>query len=278
MNGARQKLALLNQHVQGIFDDGPYTTVADFDAKSGEHTLRAKRLTDLPLVDWGIAVGGITHDLRSALNYVITALVQTGGGTVDRRHEFPIFDDPNLYAASDNKGRPLRGSGLDKIRGVDPTAQALIESLQPYNRPAPRAGVIQTSALWALHELNRVDKHQELIVPEPVVKSLTITAVPGITILENIAAGPLEDDAILVRWTGLSDLSQADALSVHLPRGTKGLVVPTSEVFVPMHLHATFDIAFSEAGPTKGRLVVDSLNQISSRAKNTVEAFAPFFP
>lgn len=54
--------------------------------------------------------------------------------------------------------------------------------------------------------------------------------------------------------------------------------MPSDKAFVEVHLHATFDVAFSEAGPTKGGLVIDSLNQISSRVKNTVEAFTQFFP
>jgi hypothetical protein len=65
---------------------------------------------------------------------------------------------------------------------------------------------------------------------------------------------------------------------VHLPAGTKGIIVPSDTAFVEVHLHETFDVAFSEAGPTKGPLVIDSLNQISSRVKNTVEAFTQFFP
>jgi hypothetical protein len=184
VKGAREKLALLNQHVQGIFDDGPYTAVTEVDAASGEHAIRAKRVADLPLIEWGGTIGDIAHGLRAALNnYIITALVRATGNTPDCRHEFPIFEDPNRYAARDGKGKPTRGSGLDKIRDVGATAEALIESLQPYHRPAPRPGVIQSSALWALHELNRVDKHQELIVPNPI--SNPWTAIQGVTILST---------------------------------------------------------------------------------------------
>lgn len=277
---ARRKLVTLYQEVQGIFQSGPYTAVGEFDPQTGEHTIRAKRLAPLPLIKWGVQTGAIAHDCRSALNYVVTELVRDKGTIApDRGHEFPIFDDPKLYAAKTKKGNPHRRSGLYKIRGIRPEAAAFIESLQPYHRPPPKPGVIQQSALWALHELNRVDKHQELILPEPVLATVGITShSPTVVILEYKTAGPIEDNAVLIRWKDPTDHSGILAnVSIQVPEAHPVRSLPTTDPDVPMHLHATFDVAFSEAGATEGGRVIDTLNQIVSRSRNTIEAFSEFF-
>jgi hypothetical protein len=66
----------------------------------------------------------------------------------------------SMFHASSKKGVPNRGSGLSKIQGIDPTAQTIIESLQPYHRGAS----YRDDPLWRLHELARIDKHRLLHV------------------------------------------------------------------------------------------------------------------
>jgi hypothetical protein len=276
---ANEDLARLNQSVQRIFDPGPYVMVAEFDAESGQHTVRAKRIADLPLIEWGTWIGGIAHDLRSALNYIITALV---GGNVTRRHEFPIFDDADLYSERDRKQRPTNRSGLAKIEGVGDPAATLIESLQPYNGvetpPDMPPDTIASSALWALHELNRVDKHQELIVPIPIVQRVNIEHSTDVTIHEHITPGPLEDDAVLFRMTvSFPRADEGMLVSLSVPRATGGLkITPSPSLYVPVKAHFAFDVAFTETVPTRGGLVVDSLGQILGKVSTTVDAFAPF--
>ncbi|MGH2656900.1 MAG: hypothetical protein ACRDIZ_09450 [Actinomycetota bacterium] len=280
MTKANKDLARLKESVQGIFDPGPYEMVADFDAKSGQHTVRAHRTADLPLIEWGTWIGGIAHDLRSALNYIITALV---GGKSTRQHEFPIFEDADLYFERDRRGRPTYRSGLSKIDGVGESAAAFIESLQPYhgiNKPPHMPpDTITSSALWALHELNRVDKHQDLIVPVPIVQRVNIEHSTDVTIHEYIAPGPLEDNSVLFRMSvKVPRANEGVLVSMSIPRATGGLTItPSPNVYVPVKAHFAFDVAFTENGPTKGGFVVDSLTQILSKIVTTIDAFDRFF-
>jgi hypothetical protein len=278
---ANQKFRRLDESVQGIFDDGPYQMIREFDSESRQHPVRAKRMADLPLIEWGAVVGSIAHDLRSALNYVVTELVRAYSQTQPgRQHEFPIFDDPAAYHEVGKKG-PTKRSGLYRIKGIHPAAATLIESLQPYNvlATATTPKPLSYSTLWALHELNRVDKHQELIAPVPIVRSLTINAEESFFRLdEHIDPGPLEDDAVLYRITQLGD-AEIQGLNVHVPQSTGPVHMafgnaPYSKVAV--HAHFTFDIAFSQSGPTKGDLVLDGIGKMLGRTLQTIESFARF--
>lgn len=106
-----------------------------------------------PKPRFGIILGDVMHNLRSALDYIVTALLDRNGVTVTIQHEFPIFLDPQLYrqkvgtAAAVSARSPLRGvtDGFD-----------VIEQCQPYHRkPNPRE-----DPLWHVHRFNNADKHR----------------------------------------------------------------------------------------------------------------------
>jgi hypothetical protein len=84
--------------------------------------------------------------------------------------EFPIFGDEDSKGTTgvgsarfnrlDKASSPVRGSGIYKIRGMDPLAQAEIEKLQPYHR----GNGYKAHPLWLLHDLDRISKHRLLHV------------------------------------------------------------------------------------------------------------------
>jgi hypothetical protein len=85
---------------------------------------------------------------------------------ISRRHSchnidsgFPIFLDADDFGRTNGGKRPAPGSGLYKIRGMKPSAQAIIERLQPYNNGH------ENDPLWVLHELVDATK---VITNEPV--------------------------------------------------------------------------------------------------------------
>jgi hypothetical protein len=85
---------------------------------------------------------------------------------ISRRHSchnidsgFPIFLDADDFGCTNGGKRPAPGSGLYKIRGMKPSAQAIIERLQPYNNGH------ENDPLWVLHELVDATK---VITNEPV--------------------------------------------------------------------------------------------------------------
>src|SRR5437667_11229671 len=90
--------------------------------------------------------------------------------------QFPIVGDENRKGAS-GKGPEMFKGQTNRIRGIDPKAQAIIEGLQPYQTGA----AWRRHPLWLLTELSNLDKHRLLHV--------TSTAFSGI----HIEPPPIED-------------------------------------------------------------------------------------
>ena len=102
-------------------------------------------------IRWGVIVGDIAHNLRSALNALAWQLVIKAGGRPDFQTEFPIFKDAGLF----------RVGVKTKLRGVSDEMLAKVEAVQPFQLSPER---VTKHALWLLHDLNNMDKHR-LILP-----------------------------------------------------------------------------------------------------------------
>jgi hypothetical protein len=108
----------------------------------------------------GLLAGEIVHHIHAALDHVAFALSEKRGASQGdlRSVYFPIFDDAGKFGARTKKRHPARTSGLYQMRFVQPAAQAIIKSLQPYN-----AGIgASLTPLWLLHELSNIEKHRRL--------------------------------------------------------------------------------------------------------------------
>ena len=128
-------------------DPKPYSIAVEFETDPGCHVARFYELreTDLQL---GAAVGDIAHNLRSALDVIAWQLAiqhNRSAAKRNRRHiTFPITRDEPTFRKHD-----LLGFVSDR-------ALAVIESLQPYDRP-DRAHL---EALRNLSSLSNADKHR----------------------------------------------------------------------------------------------------------------------
>lgn len=103
-------------------------------------------------------MGDIIHNLRCALDYIVTVLVDASQTKLTTRHQFPIHADESGYIksvatpASAVKNGPLTGV----VHGL-----GLIEQVQPYKRsPDPRR-----DPLWHVHRFSNADKHREPATP-----------------------------------------------------------------------------------------------------------------
>lgn len=92
-------------------------------------------------------IGDFYSALRSSLNHLVSVLTWDHSDKQLKGTDFPVFKDRHVYE------QPRRGE--HQIRGVDPEAQEVIESLQPYNW----AEDAETHPLWLIHELANQDKH-----------------------------------------------------------------------------------------------------------------------
>jgi hypothetical protein len=106
---------------------------------------------------FGVIAGNIVHQIRASLDNLVWQLVIANNGKPSGGiggNAFPILTrlDPNK-----NFGDLTRST----LRGVHPVHRALIEGLQPYQRPSGRDPVRQ-HPLGILAALSNRDKHQVL--------------------------------------------------------------------------------------------------------------------
>lgn len=116
---------------------------------------RAQFRFDPPIPDTvPMIIGDAVHNLRSALDHLACALAEleipTDSETGHSGIEFPIYISEDKF----NK------SGAAKIKKLATAAKDEIKSLQPYNA----GDNARLQYLWALHQLDIIDKHRRISV------------------------------------------------------------------------------------------------------------------
>ena len=110
---------------------------------------------------------------------------------VAKRSEFPISTG----------GPMLKDKQQRKIGGIDPTAQAIIESLQPTVRgndlPFPPSGL---NSLALLHDLENIDKHRTLHTTLFAEQGFAFGGANAHLVRAHNRGGPIEDGAELFRY------------------------------------------------------------------------------
>jgi hypothetical protein len=106
-------------------------------------------LAGLEIKRLGPIIGDILHNLRSSLDLMYEVVVLSCGGVPTRKTRFPIFESrqelENVFI----------NSALQQRQITKHVAHFLVSEVSPY-----RGG---NESLWALHELNIVDKHKALL-------------------------------------------------------------------------------------------------------------------
>ena len=97
-----------------------------------------------------VLAGEVVHQLRSALDHVVWALVIQNNSSPTRRNQYP------LCTSKEDFDRACYNGAID---GVGVPATRLIESTQPYTSNTPRDTI-----LFAVNELDIIDKHRLLVV------------------------------------------------------------------------------------------------------------------
>jgi hypothetical protein len=93
-----------------------------------------------------VMVGDIAHNLRSALDQMVAALVRDNRRNVAHGTGFPISESAERF----------KTAAISKLRNLSAEATKFITDLEPY-----KGG--KTSALWVLAELNNMDKHNTIV-------------------------------------------------------------------------------------------------------------------
>jgi hypothetical protein len=104
----------------------------------------------------GTVVGDVVHNLRSALDYIVTALVDASSGAkLKRQHQFPIFDDSKVYEAKvGDAKKAVVGGSLDGVT----CGLSKVWELQPFHRQEP-----EEDSLFVVNRLSNADKHRAIV-------------------------------------------------------------------------------------------------------------------
>jgi hypothetical protein len=252
---AQKHIETLQCEAEKWIKSGVYELSLETDAKD-QPFLQVTRL-EVPPAEFGALIGDILHNLRSSLDHMAFGLVVANYGRrrVPDEYEgtsaFPIFNSGPKFrrkvTKGAKKGLPAHGSGLYKIRGIDPLAQAEIERLQPYHRrKLPEARV-----LWALEWLSNHDKHRT--------PPLTVVALTGSRTASRLEGAQFRGHGIA--YTG--------RLKLHTVVARWNVQHIAAESKMQVDTDFKIAIAFGK-GPAAGQAVTDVLPRIWNFINNVV--------
>jgi hypothetical protein len=162
LSGSRAKIARANEHLEALQCEvkainekrNPYRIRLDRDGNSSTYSLvlvggefREPRL--------GVILGDAVHNLRSALDYIVVALVEKCRVTLTTRHQFPIFSDARNYLAK----------APDMLAGIT-FALSDIAAFQPFTQLTPRY-----DPLFVIGYFSNADKHRIISDYVPIMES-----------------------------------------------------------------------------------------------------------
>ena len=146
---AKYQLRDLDHRFKSLAESNPYRTRKELKFRSDEKIADYLFIVDslsLPKREWGVLIGEVVDNLRSALDHATYAAAARPTGQT----QFPIFTRECDW---DDKHGPM-------IETVPEPVAELIEQVQPYHAPKgvdPRANILSV-----LNRLSNYDKHRLL--------------------------------------------------------------------------------------------------------------------
>lgn len=227
---AKRLMGELNHLTKAFFESQFYSISSQTNPDTGKEFVRVeiKPLPDeLPVI-----VGDIIHNLRSSLDLVWGSMRRSLGAT-DTTGEFPFAKERDDLESTVLSRDKVVTVAIPEIRRV------ILEDVQPY-----MAG---NAFLWALHDLNRIDKHRILIT------AVHTTQIPIHMVDENgnvtVHHGKIFDSGVIDIRGAFGDLSVKEV----------GYGEPTIKV--------VFDIALVQGEPVFPMLynmIIDTRNAIDA--------------
>lgn len=240
----------------------------------------------LPLLEWGVRIGEILHDLRSVLDCItweLTILHQRRIGVSPRKNpelrwrtvQWPVSDRLVKPAQMARGIRYWPDQAKNCLWGIDKSVHALFELLQPHTLK----GKSRQHPLWILDALWNTDKHR------------TVNVVVGYANLREVSLSSGDNDpssaAILQQLTletfsvpgarplkGRTEIAQ---VIIHCP-GSVDFQIEFRRVPVQVNPKALFQPRFAKSGPGQGlpiRVALGAMIDLVGRILNRFEAEFP---
>lgn len=181
-----------------------------------------------------IVAGDAIHNLRSALDHLAWQLVEASGSTAGTWTGFPIYD-PSKFSTHKKEVAFFER----KVQGMRPEIVDAIRRENPY-----KGG---NHTLWAIHDLNIVDKHHLLLA--------TGFASPRFRVRDTF-------DVPLMGWFPIKE--------------GEDIVTITHKVSPDEKIEFAFEIILGEDGVFQGEPLLVAFQTMLDVVKNLVSNFSPF--
>jgi hypothetical protein len=273
---ASSQIVALDNAMQEFFKKNRYGVIlSEFNRKKGYQYVRIKDAPILP-DEWGVIVGEIVHNLRSALDLLVWQL-RSNESDSDTDTQFPICNRykiviPKKGISSFWVKRKEKGSRKKKwvvnsyVKNVDRKFLKRLQSFQPYKR----VNRGKHNPLILLQHLNNTDKHRIIPVLNTMVAATNFQGLigggsrfkVGVTLTPNAVVGHVNPLPYDVSYLDFS--------------GERPNVKTTRQVQV--NLDITPGICFGNScDPLTGLPVIKTLTNISNEVSGIIESFAGDF-
>jgi hypothetical protein len=233
---AKQHISDLHMRLLAFAQTDFYTLVVEKDSKTGEQALELEITKPVP-EELALVMGDALHNLKSALDWTVNEVVFRRLKFYDSHTRFPLRE-----TAQDLKGT-IKG-GL--IKQASPAVtNYIVDVVKPY-----KGG---NDALWALHDLNILDKHRLLL---PVMQA---TALVGVCAEDDRGSKMVAASLIVTRNRAATSFISPGNIKVT----NKGKAIPL--------------IFFDKGLPLEGQSIIPALHQLAELVSGVVERIETVF-
>jgi hypothetical protein len=157
LDRADETMRAFDKELARVSHAQPLKVAVNVDFQSGWSTAYILRAEPVP-PSLSVLIGESLYHARSTLEHLVWALVKANHKKPGRDHTFPVWSKPRRMLGSPSDSDSfIKITKRKELAGVPIAAIALIERLQPYNRPDP-----SESFLSVLHRMARDDRHHAL--------------------------------------------------------------------------------------------------------------------
>jgi hypothetical protein len=255
---AYEHLELVQTEFEALGKTNDSGVIVDFESEPGYLIVKAYLRRPLP-PKWSIHIGESLYQLRSSLDHLVCHLTEKNGKVVDEHVEFPIFDTAKKFRdASTGKLKPRI---KDKIGGLTPEQQAIVEREQPFEG---RYGAPADDPLWWLRQLSNFDRHRFLHL-------VSTTVVSAHDVIDPQWFADRYLTQVSTHWGAFEGETEVARFKVD-----PAVHDVTPQVTVAVNSKVSFAVAFDEKGPGLGRPVVSTIRDIGYRVTLLFREFVPF--
>lgn len=206
LNRAGGSIEQLDSEIRSFSETHRYQIVYEVDEERQETVVRARFKNELP-EEFDVLAGEILFSLRSALDQLVCAIAAKEGQVEFKEFYFPFANSKKVFESKDT---------TKKVAKLSETARNTLLGYAAY----PEGNKF----LWAINQLNLIDKHRELIAVGAVARNVTITGGvfnSGIILGDNPGWAPFTEGLELLRYGGCSFAGRIDPLRLTLSPGPR---------------------------------------------------------